>query len=551
MPDYGLGSWPRRRARIDSSGTALRQGERTRSYGELAERVEHLARALVSLGVGAGDRVAYLGLNDLATFEAFFATTRIGAVFVPLNTRLTAFEIGYLLDDAQPSVLMYGLEHAEVVAACDPTAHGVLTVLPISDPAQQYEELIAGGAGLPAVESEVSLSDDALILYTSGTTGRPKGAVLTHENLTFNTMNQLAHADVLSSDVALCICPLFHATGLGQVTLPTLFKGGTVVVVPKFDPEYVLSAIDQLRINSFAAVPTMLQMLCEHPNFVTTDLSSLRFAIYGGSMVIERVALAWQHRGVAILQGYGMTEAAPGVYMAPEAGAREHPVSIGCPHFFTDVSLEAPGVDDSGHREAEPGSMGELLVRGPNVFRGYWNRPAETELAFSNGWFRSGDVVRIGDDGWAYVVDRVKDMIISGGENVYPAEVESAITALPGVADCAVVAEKDERWGEVGHAFVILSPPVSGAAGSADVTWTESSMRERLRDMLAAFKIPRLIEFVDELPRTATGKVRKQELRIRINASPSQPIAGNPGSNDLAASNLAVGDSEPSKETQS
>src|SRR3954469_487927 len=204
MPDYGLGSWPARRARIDSAGTALRQGERSRSYGELAERVERLARALVSLGVGYGDRVAYLGFNDLATFEAFFATTRIGALFAPLNTRLTAPEIAYLLGDAQPAVLIHGPEHAELVSAIDPGTLGVGTVLAIDEP--RFEELIASGADLPDVRSEVALSDDALILYTSGTTGRPKGAVLTHENLTFNTMNQLAHADVLSSDVALCIC---------------------------------------------------------------------------------------------------------------------------------------------------------------------------------------------------------------------------------------------------------------------------------------------------------------------------------------------------------
>jgi fatty-acyl-CoA synthase len=526
MPDYGLGSWPARRARIDGAGTALRQGERARSYSELAERVELLARALASLGVCYGDRVAYLGLNDLATFEVFFAAARLGALFVPLNTRLTAPEIGYLLADSQPSVLAHGPEHAELAIAAGSATPSVRTLLPISDPAQRYEELIESAARLPAVRSEVRLSDDAVILYTSGTTGRPKGAVLTHQNLTFNMMNQLAHVDVLSTDVALCMCPLFHATGLGQVSLPTLFKGGTVVVLPKFDAGYVLSAVAGLKINSFSAVPTMLQLLCDHPDFTATDLGSLRYAIYGGSMVTERVARSWQQRGVTILQGYGMTEAAPGVYLAPERGATEHPVSIGRAHFFTDVSLETP---DSRQVSPDPGATGELLVRGPNVFRGYWNRPADTESAFTDGWFRSGDVLRIGDDGWAYVVDRVKDMIISGGENVYPAEVESAITALPGVVDCAVVAAADERWGEVGHAFVVLVP---GA------TWTETSIRERLRGTLAAFKIPRWIQFVDELPRTATGKVRKQELRTSI--SP-----GRPAQSDAAQSNAA-----PSKETQ-
>jgi fatty-acyl-CoA synthase len=312
--------------------------------------------------------------------------------------------------------------------------------------------------------------------------------VLTHANMTFNTMNQLAHADVLSSDTALCMCPLFHATGLGQVSLPTLFKGGTVVVVPRFDAGQVLELTGRLRIASFAAVPTMLQMLCDHPDFAATDLSSLRYAIYGGSMIAERVAVAWQRRGVDILQGYGMTEAAPGVYLAPADGAAERPVSIGVPHFFTDVVLE-PG--------------GELLVRGLNVFRGYWQRPADTDAAFTDGWYRSGDVLRVDDDGWAYVVDRVTDLIISGGENIYPSEVEAAIGALPGIVDCALIGVPDERWGEVGAAFVIAS----------DAGWTAESLREALSGTIAEFKIPKYVRFVDDLPRTATGKVRKQELR--------------------------------------
>jgi fatty-acyl-CoA synthase len=205
-------------------------------------------------------------------------------------------------------------------------------------------------------------------------------------------------------------------------------------------------------------------------------------------MVAERVAVAWQRRGVDILQGYGMTEAAPGVYLAPADGAAERPVSIGVPHFFTDVLLE-PG--------------GELLVRGLNVFRGYWQRPADTDAAFTDGWYRSGDVLRVDDDGWAYVVDRVTDLIISGGENIYPSEVEAAIGALPGIVDCALIGVPDERWGEVGAAFVIAS----------DAGWTAESLREALSGTIADFKIPKYVRFVDDLPRTATGKVRKQELR--------------------------------------
>jgi fatty-acyl-CoA synthase len=479
MPDYGVGSWPARRARIDGETIALRQGVRALTYRALAERVDALARAFSALGVRRGDRVAYLGLNDIAGFEVFFAAGRLGAIFVPLNWRLAGPEIAYLIGDCQPTLLIHGPEFAVDVP---------VRAIPLGD---EYESLIAQASTVEP--AEVALDDDAVILYTSGTTGRPKGAVLTHGNLTFNLMNQLAHADVLSSDVALCISPLFHASGLGQVSLPVLFKGGTVVVVPRFEPATVLSAIETLRIASFSAVPTMLQMLADHDAFARTDLSSLRYVIYGGSSVLERVAVAWQQRGVQILQGYGMTEASPGVTMAAARGATEHPVSIGVPHFFTDIKLDPP--------------TDELLVRGLNVFRGYWNRPEETATAMAGGWYHSGDVVRIEADGWGYVVDRIKDLIISGGENIYPSEVERELVGLPGIVDAAVIAVPDERWGEVGAAFVVT------AHGSE---WSEQTIRDALTARIAAFKVPRYVSFVEQLPKTVTGKVQRQELRASL-----------------------------------
>ncbi|HEX3647893.1 MAG TPA: AMP-binding protein, partial [Pseudonocardiaceae bacterium] len=408
---------------------------------------------------------------EIATFELMFAAHRLGAIFTPFNTRLAEPEIAFLIQDAEPTVF--------VRSAAD------------------HDDLLGAGTGRPVPSADVGLDDPAVILYTSGTTGRPKGVVLSHGNLTFNTMNQFAHADVLSSDTALCLCPLFHASGLGQVSLPTLFKGGTVVMVPKFDPATVLAMIERLRIASFAGVPTMLRMLCDHPDFAGTDLGSLRYAIYGGSMVSERVAVAWQRRGVAILQGYGMTEASPGVHLATANGAADRPVSVGVPQFFTDVTFD-PHAD-----EARPGESGELLVRGLNVFGGYWRRPADTEAAFTAGWYRSGDIVRVDDDGWAYVVDRVKDLIISGGENISPSEVEAAINALPGIVDSAVIGVPDDEWDEVGSAFVIADDP----------KWTADSLRAALTAALAGYRIPKYVRFVDDLPRTAVGKVRRQALR--------------------------------------
>jgi fatty-acyl-CoA synthase len=476
MSDIGLGSWPRRRARIAPHRVALRDADRSLTYAELAAQVDRLAGGLAGLGIRPGDRVAYLGPNAVTTFETLFATCRLGAIFVPLNTRLAAPELARLLADCEPTVLV----HAPDTAPPD-FAGTTLTV-----------EEFAALTDEPGTPAEVDLDAPAVILYTSGTTGQPKGAILTHGNLTFNTINQLAHVDVLSTDVALCTAPLFHAAGLGQVSLPTLFKGGTVIVAPRFDPGWVLDTIAKQQIRAFAAVPTMLQALCEHPDWPTADLTPLRYVIYGGSPVVEWVARAWQARGVPILQGYGMTEASPGVLLATVDGAADRPTSPGVPQFFTDVRL---------------GAADELLVRGPHVSPGYWQRPAETADAFHDGWFRSGDVARVNQDGWIDIIDRVKDMYISGGENVYPAEVEAALAELPGVAGCAVIGVPDPRWGETGYALVVPRP---------DATLDEAAVLSHLATRIARYKLPAHIRFVTDLPRTASGKVRKAELRALL-----------------------------------
>jgi fatty-acyl-CoA synthase len=487
--DLGVGSWPGRRARIDGTAVALRQGDRSLTYAGLAALVDALAAGLAGLGVRPGDRVAYLGPNDIATFETFFACGRLGAIFVPVNVRLAAPEVAHVLADCRPAVLIHADELAGLVAAAGAT---VAHVVPLS----HVDSLHADGFK----PSTVDIGTDALILYTSGTTGRPKGAVLTHRNITANTVNQLVHLDVLRRDVVLCTAPLFHVTGLGQVSLPTLVKGGTVVVAPRFDPEWLLRTVAEQRIAAFSAVPTMLQLLCDSPQWADADLSSLRYVVYGGSPVHERVARAWLDRGVEVLQGYGMTEAAPGVLMAVPGQAAQRPLSAGVPHFFTDIALLGP----DGRPAPVPGT-GELLVRGPHVFRGYWGRPVETdEVLDGDGWFRSGDVLRIDDAGFGYVVDRVKDVIISGGENIYPAEVEAVLRQLPEVADCAVVGTADERWGEVGLAYLLPAP---GAVID------EAAVRAHCAERLARFKVPRYLRVVADLPRTATGKVRRAALR--------------------------------------
>jgi fatty-acyl-CoA synthase len=486
--NQGLGSWPRRRARISPDAEALTQGARRLTYRELTDRVARWASALWELGVRRGDRVAWLGANDIATFEAFFATGLLGGIFVPLNTRLAAVELQYMIEDCGASVLITG----DGVDHLTPT---IVRHVPTTVSAASFDLRTS-----LTDEPDVQLDEPALILYTSGTTGKPKGAVLTHGNLTWNTFNQLVHFDLTDSERALCIAPLFHAVGLGQITLPTLLKGGRVEVVTKFDAGAILTVISEQRVTSFSCVPTMLQLMTEHPAWADADLSSLRHVIYGGSTINESVAKEWLNRGVRILQGYGMTEASPGVYMAIHDGAAEHRTSMGLPHFFTDVAHRA---DDGQAIDIEPGGPGrELLIRGPNVFAGYWSHPR-----VDDGWFRTGDVVRTGDDGWSYVVDRVKDVIISGGENIYPAEVEAVLVAFEGIRSAAVVAAPDDRWGEVGVAFV---------EPHAEATIDLAALRQHLEANLARFKLPRDIHLVDELPRNATGKVLRARLRDEL-----------------------------------
>jgi fatty-acyl-CoA synthase len=499
--NMGLGSWPGRRARITPRSTALIYGDRSWTYAEFAARTARVAAALRDLGVAQGDRVAYLGVNHPAFLESLCASGLLGAVFVPLNPRLAAAEIAFMLDDSGAEVVVHGEEMSGVLADALPKTSHVRHVVAVEgEPVQgtlTYQGLLDGDGSAGAA---VSLDDPAMIIYTSGTTGRPKGAVITHGNVTFNMVNQLAHVDVLSSDRALAVAPLFHTAGLNQVTMPTLFKGGTVVIAPRFDPGELLDTVQQRRITAFPAVPTMLQMIVDHPGWEDADVSSLRHVVYGGSPVIERVARAWLERGVPLLQGYGMTESSPGVTLAVADGAAQRPVSTGVPHFFTDLAVDVDGVPTPA-----AGQTGEALVRGPNVFAEYWNRPEETQRSFVDGtWFRTGDVVHVEDDGWTHVVDRIKDVIISGGENVYPAEVEAVLITHAAVAACALVGVPDERWGEVGFVFVA---PRDGAPLTAD------EVTAYLRDRLARYKVPKYVRFVDSIPTNATGKIQRVELR--------------------------------------
>ncbi|MGW4638845.1 acyl-CoA synthetase [Sphaerisporangium sp. NPDC004334] len=491
MRNEGLGSWPARRARMTPAKVALRHDGRSWTYGELRERVDRLAGALRSLGVRHGDRVAYLGPNHPAFVETFFAAGAAGAVFVPLNTRLTAPELSYIVADAGVAVLVCGPGQEEAGAAL-PVARRVAV-------AGEYEELLAAAGPAPADEP-VGLDEPCLIMYTSGTTGRPKGATLSHGNLVWNTFNLLVDVELTHDEVTLISAPLFHIAALAQTLVPTVLKGGTAVLVPSFDVDQTFDLVERERITLMFGVPAMFAFLAQSPRWQGADLSSLRNLLCGGAPVPEPLIRTYQERGLTFLQGYGMTETSPGaLFLAAEQSVRKAGTA-GVPCFFSDVRL----VRADGERAA-PGEPGEVVVRGPNVMTGYWGRPEDTAAVVSpEGWFHSGDIAVADEDGYVRIVDRVKDMIISGGENIYPAEVESVLYGHPAVAECAVIGVPDDRWGEVGKALVVLRP--GAVAAPADLL-------AHLSGRLASYKIPKHVELLPVLPRNGAGKVLKARLR--------------------------------------
>jgi fatty-acyl-CoA synthase len=483
----GLGSWPARRARMTPDRTAVIFEERRWTYARLHERVTRLAHGLRGLGVRAGDRVAYLGPNHPAFLETLFAVGALGGILVPLNFRLAGPELEFMLGDSGAHVLVHAPELAETIAGMTPSVRPRAVAV-----GEEYEELLANGGTQP-LDEPVGLDDVCMIMYTSGTTGRPKGAMITHGNVTWNSVNVLLDIDLGRDEVTLVSAPLFHTAALNMTCLPTLVKGGTAVIMAAFSPDAAFDLIERHRVSWMFGVPAMFTAMARARRWADADLSSVRILECGGAPVPEALIRTYRERGLTFLQGYGMTEAAPGVlFLGPEAADRVG--SAGKPSFFTDVRLAG---------SEEPG---EILVQGPNVMKGYWGRAEATHEAFADGWFRTGDAAVTDEDGFFYIVDRIKDVIISGGENVYPAEVEAVLYEHPAVAECAVIGVPDDTWGEVGKAVVVLRRD-----SRADV----AELLGALAGRLAKYKIPKSVEFAEALPRSASGKVLKQQLRKR------------------------------------
>lgn len=492
MQNQGIGSWTARRARKTANRTALIHGERATSYAELHDRATRLAHVLRERGVERGDRVAFLGPNHPAFLESLFATGLLGAVFVPLNTRLALPELRYQLQDSGSRLLI-------VWQSADIAAELAQDLPVVEADGERFEVELAAAEATP-LDLPVSPDDLCMIMYTSGTTGRPKGAMLTHGNLTWNAVNVVVDVDLAGDEVTLVSAPMFHTAALNMTCLPTLLKGGTLLLEPAFHPDRVLELIQRRRVTCLFGVPAMYDMLAAEPAWDQTDLSSLRNLLCGGAPVPTRTIRRYLDRGLAFVQGYGMTEAGPGVLLLDRRDAHAHAGTAGVPHFFTDVRL----LDSAGDPVAadEPG---ELFVSGPHVTPGYW-QPASASAAAcdENGWFPSGDIAVADGQGFIRLVDRVKDMIISGGENIYPAEIEDALLEHPAVADCAVIGVPDEKWGEAGRAVVVLRPGATATAGE---------LLAYLDGRLARYKIPKSVALADGLPRNSAGKLLKGPLR--------------------------------------
>ena len=475
---------------------------RSLSYADLDRRAEALACHLQRLGTVRGARVALLAHNGAEFFDLQFACGRSGAIAVLLNWRLTVAELAYILDDSTPLLLVHDVEFTETARALQQRCQiPHLLVIDKQAAVNPYEAALAAVAGQTARREVLTHDDVVTLMYTSGTTGQPKGAMITHGMNFWNCSNLGTPAGVGMQTVHLSVLPLFHTGGLNCYSNPVLHAGGTVVIMRSFDPGHALRVIGDPaeQISHFFAVPAPYLFMLQHAEFATTDLSRLQSAGVGGAPCALPILQGWAARGVRLMQGFGMTETSPACIFLDPADALRKLGSTGKPLMHTEARI----VNDAGG-DCGPDEIGELWVAGPNITPGYWNRPDATASAFVGRWLKTGDAARQDSEGFYYIVDRWKDMYISGGENVYPAEVENVLYQLPQVAEAAVIGVPSHTWGEVGLAVLVLKPG----------QWLDkATVLAHCTGRLARFKQPHDIALLPELPRNATGKVLKRELR--------------------------------------
>jgi len=473
--------------------------DRRQTYRQFNRRVDQCALFLAGLGVAKGDRVAMLAHNSSDHFEVEYACRRIGAIFLPMNWRLAVPELEFILGDADPMVLIAGTAFMEQAAIIRRTV-GTRHLIECADGADSaYERGLAATHGRAPIAA-LTFDDTWALVYTSGTTGRPKGARITHGQAFFNAVNSAMKSEITNRSVGLTFLPLFHVGGLQLYANGMFHTGGTNVLMRTFEPLDFLNVLSdaELGISHGFGVPTNFLFASQLEEFARADLSRLVAIGVGGASPPLTLLETYAERGVILQNGWGMTETCTLGTLLSKERALDKLGSAGQAVMHTSVRI----VDDQG-RELSAGETGELWIKGPTITPGYWNRPDANESSFTDGWFHTGDAARMDDEGFVTIVDRYKDMFISGGENVYPVEVENVIYQLDGVAEAAVIGVADDRWGEVGRAYVVTRD------GS---NLTEEAITGHCRANLARFKVPKSVRFMDELPHNATGKITKHQL---------------------------------------
>lgn len=500
--------WVQRWSELQPEKTAIFFEEERISYLDLHRRANRTACWLQSVGIEKGDRVATILANCPDFIEIYLACAGLGAIFVPLNQRVTSPELDYFLKDSRPRLLVFGTETAATVEGLDLNSSRAPILLASVEPGTSSAAIVDYRSEARAFDGQEPFLTQSLapadpeepqvIMYTSGTTGQPKGAVLSHRKTFFNCLNADIFFKMDPDDIMLVILPLFHSGGLFIQASPSLYKGAAMIIHPKFDPVKFYRDVERYRVTKFLGVPTVYKALLRVEPEKRGDLSSLKVCAGGGEKISPELIAACREAGLAFRQVMGQTETSI-LLWASEEDSFQKPGTVGRPVFHAEVAI----VDHSG-RGVKPGEIGEIVARGSIMMKEYWQDPARTEETIRHGWLYTGDLAKMDEQGYYYLVDRARDMYISGGENVYPAEVEKTLREHPEIEDIAIVGIPDESWGEVGHAYVIR------VAGSM---LTGEEVVAFCRGKLSRYKWPKKVTFVMEFPRTSLGKVRKQLLR--------------------------------------
>lgn len=503
-PPINIGHWVKKWASLQPQKPAIIFENSLFTYQQLNSRVNQVSHLLLEMGIRKGDRVAVLLYNTNVYLEVYFAVAKLGAILVPLNFRLKGEELEFILKDSASESLLLGEEFIEVVGSIKsniPVREGNYIGIGEAIPSWMinYEKTIeTQSAQEPKVSGAIGGEDPHMIMYTSGTTGFPKGAILSHRKTFFNVLNANIYYGLTPDDIFLVTRPLFHSGGLLVESSPMLYKGGTVIIKKRFKPVEILETIERYKVTIVEPPATLLKFILEQCDVKKYDLSSVKCWFTGGERVSPSLLRECQKLGIIVSQLFGQTETSTITWL-PIRDASRKLGSVGVPVFHGDIKI----VNDEGV-EVGPGEVGEIVVSGPTLMSGYWGRPEATEETIKDGWLHTGDLAKVDEEGFFYITDRKKDVIISGGENIYPAEVERVFLENPKISDVAVVGIPDERWGEVGMAFVVLKEGEK---------ITEEEALRFCEERMAKYKVPKSIKFVKELPQTASQKIMRYKLR--------------------------------------